>query len=96
MPKETVGQSKTLFRGLSILKACSGSRSGLTLVEIAGINAPVFNELAAPVCALSMSGPGVRIAEEVLIRHGDAVAQTANQATQLVGGIPQSHWVTYD
>jgi len=39
MPKETVGQSKTLFWGISILKACSGSRSGLILAEIAGINA---------------------------------------------------------
>ncbi|HCL68171.1 MAG TPA: hypothetical protein DIC49_01540 [Gammaproteobacteria bacterium] len=60
------------------------------------VAAPVFNELGAPVCALSISGPGVRITEEVLIRHGDAVAQTANHATQLVGGISPSHWVTYD
>jgi len=35
MSEETGGQSKTLVRGLSILNACSGSRSGLTLVEIA-------------------------------------------------------------
>ena len=35
MSEETSGQSKTLVRGLSILNACSSSRSGLTLVEIA-------------------------------------------------------------
>jgi len=35
MSEQTSGQSKTLVRGLSILNACSGSRSGLTLVEIA-------------------------------------------------------------
>ena len=35
MSEETSGQSKILVRGLSILNACSSSRSGLTLVEIA-------------------------------------------------------------
>ena len=35
MPEETVGHSKTLVR--SILNACSSSRTGLTLVEIADI-----------------------------------------------------------
>ena len=35
MSEDAGGQSKTLVRGLSILNACSGSRSGLTLVEIA-------------------------------------------------------------
>ncbi|MDC3032934.1 helix-turn-helix domain-containing protein [Litorivicinus sp.] len=35
MPEETGRQSKTLVRGLSILNACSSSRSGLTLVEFA-------------------------------------------------------------
>lgn len=34
MSEDTDGQSKTLVCGLSILNACSGSRSGLTLVEI--------------------------------------------------------------
>ena len=60
------------------------------------VAAPVFNELGAPICTLSISGPRVRITEEVLIGHGDAVAQTANRATQLIGGIPPSHWATYD
>ena len=35
MPEETGRQSKTLVRGLSILNACSSSRSGLTLVGFA-------------------------------------------------------------
>ena len=35
MSEDAGGQSKTLVRGLSILNSCSGSRSGLTLVEIA-------------------------------------------------------------
>ena len=57
---------------------------------------PVFIELGVPVCAFSVGGAGVRITEEVLIGHGDAVAQTANQATQLISGIPPSDWATYD
>jgi Transcriptional regulator len=35
MGDEQAGQSKTLVRGLSILRACATSRHGLTLVEIA-------------------------------------------------------------
>ena len=40
MSEETVGQFKKLGRGLLILKACSESRSGLNVVEIAESKAP--------------------------------------------------------
>jgi IclR family acetate operon transcriptional repressor len=58
------------------------------------VAAPVFNELGMPLCALSVSGPSVRVTETVLVGHGDAVAKTADLATQLLGGIAPKHWPT--
>jgi IclR family acetate operon transcriptional repressor len=58
------------------------------------VAAPVFNELGSPICALSVSGPSVRVTEEVLVGHGNAVSKTAHLATQLLGGIPPKHWVS--
>tara|TARA_B100001093_G_scaffold362952_1_gene347729 strand:- start:1974 stop:2681 length:708 start_codon:yes stop_codon:yes gene_type:complete len=60
------------------------------------VTAPVFDELCAPTCMLGISGPMVRITEEVLVGHGDAVAQTANQVTQLLGGISPSQRSAHD
>ncbi len=58
------------------------------------VAAPVFNELGSPICTLSISGPSVRMSDAVFIDHGDAVAQTAHMATQLLGGIPPNHWMS--
>ena len=60
------------------------------------VAAPVFNELGSPICTLSISGPSIRISDAVFIGHGDAVAQTAHMATQLLGGIQPSHWMSND
>ena len=56
------------------------------------VAAPVFGELGAPICALSVSGPSVRVTEPVLVGHGDAVSKTAQMATQLLGGVVLKHW----
>ncbi len=56
------------------------------------VAAPVFGELGAPICALSVSGPSVRMTEPVLVGHGDAVSKTAQMATQLLGGVVPKHW----
>ena len=56
------------------------------------VAAPVFGELSAPICALSVSGPSVRATEPILVGHGDAVSTTAQIATQLLGGIVPKHW----
>ena len=60
------------------------------------VAAPVFNELGYPICALSISGPSVRLNEIVLAQHGDTVAAIGNLGTQLVGGQPPSHWLQYE
>ena len=60
------------------------------------VAAPVFNELGQPICALSVSGPTVRLSEIVLAQHGDTVASIGNLGTQLVGGQPPDHWLQYD
>ena len=56
------------------------------------VAAPVFGEFGAPICALSVSGPSVRVTEPVLVGHGDAVSKTAQMATQLLGGVVPKHW----
>jgi IclR family acetate operon transcriptional repressor len=58
------------------------------------VAAPVFNETGSPICALSVSGPSVRVTEAVLVGHGNAVLKTAHLATQLLGGIPPKHWAS--
>ena len=56
------------------------------------VAAAVFGELGAPMCALSVSGPRVRMTGPVLVGHGDAVSKTAQMAIQLLGGVVPKHW----
>ena len=60
------------------------------------VAAPIFNETGSPICALSVSGPSVRVTEAVLVGHGNAVLKTAHLATQLLGGIPPKNWASDD
>ncbi|MEE2820241.1 MAG: IclR family transcriptional regulator [Pseudomonadota bacterium] len=53
---------------------------------------PVFGELGAPIFALSVTGPSIRVTEEVSVGHCDAVSKTAHTATQLLGGVVPKHW----
>ncbi len=56
------------------------------------VAAPVFGELGAPICALSVSGPSVRVTEPVLVVHGEPVSKTAQMAAQLLDGVIPKHW----
>lgn len=60
------------------------------------VAAPIFNELGYPICALSVSGPSVRLSEIVLLEHGVAVSAIGKLATQLIGGQPPIHWSQHD
>jgi|TARA_B110000305_G_scaffold172798_1_gene190963 IclR family acetate operon transcriptional repressor len=59
------------------------------------VAAPVFNEVGHPICTLSVSGPLVRISEQVLRKHGEAVRAMGQRATELIGGQPPRHWIAY-
>ncbi len=60
------------------------------------IAAPVFNEIGEPLCALSVSGPSVRLIEPVRAECAVAVRAMGGRATEVVGGRPPSHWLAYD
>ena len=59
------------------------------------VAAPVFNEVGFPICALSVSGPSVRISESVLADHAALVKSTGREATAFLGGQPPAHWIAY-
>jgi IclR family transcriptional regulator, acetate operon repressor len=59
------------------------------------VAAPVFNEVGYPICALSVSGPSVRIGDAVLDQHARAVNAMGQRATEFLGGQVPSHWVAY-
>lgn len=50
------------------------------------IAAPVFNEFAEPVCALSISGPTVRVREDRTSTLADLVKAAADRVTEKLGG----------
>lgn len=51
------------------------------------IAAPVFNEFAEPICALSISGPTVRVTSDRTTDLATLVQQAANRVTEKLGGI---------
>ncbi|WP_027833889.1 IclR family transcriptional regulator [Maritalea myrionectae] len=50
------------------------------------IAAPVFNEFAEPVCALSISGPTVRVTQERTAELAEMVINAAHRVTTKLGG----------
>ena len=60
------------------------------------VAAPVFNEQGHPICALSVSGPSIRLSKIVLAQHGHTVSVIGNLGTQLVGGHPPTYWPRHD
>lgn len=59
------------------------------------VAAPVFNEVGYPVCALSVSGPSVRINDAVLDQHAAAATTMGRRATAFLGGQVPGHWEAY-
>ena len=57
------------------------------------VAAPVFNEFGEVVCALSVSGPRVRVDAPTLNSHGQAVIEAAARATDVLGGVPPEYWL---
>ena len=51
------------------------------------IASAIFDENAAPIAAISVSGPMVRISDERVPRLGDAVRKKATAITALLGGV---------
>lgn len=60
------------------------------------VAAPVFSEMGEPICALSISGPSVRMDAERLRNNAQAVRRACAEATKLLGGQPPAHWHAYD
>ena len=60
------------------------------------VAAPVFSETGAPICALSVSGPSVRMNRERLHLNAQAVRDACKAATKSLGGQPPAHWSAYD
>lgn len=59
------------------------------------VAAPVFNEIGQPLCALSVSGPTVRLNPEAVAECAAAVTAMGARGTEVVGGRPPKHWVVY-
>ena len=51
------------------------------------VAAPIFDENAKAICAISLSGPTARIGDDRLGELGWAVRQTAEQITRALGGL---------
>lgn len=59
------------------------------------VAAPVFSEIGEPICALSISGPSVRMDATRLASNAQAVTRACARATRLLGGQPPAHWHAY-
>ena len=93
MTRKTLGSRASLSEEIDCIIAEGRSYDREEHVDgMQCVAAPVFGELGAPICALSVSGPSVRVTETVLVGHGDAVSKTAQMATQLLGGVVPKHW----
>lgn len=96
MPHETLRSTASLSE--EIERLISRGRSYDREEHVDGMRcaaAPVFGELGAPICALSVIGPSVRITEEVSVGHGNAVSRTAHTAIQLLGCVALKHWSSH-
>ena len=82
-----------LIRELAIVRkaGCAYDREE-HVIGMQCVAAPVFNEFGEVVCALSVSGPRVRVDAPTLSSHGQAVIEAAARATDVLGGIQPEYW----
>ena len=54
------------------------------------VAAPIFNEYSEAAAGISISGPSVRLPDEVILEYGPEVRRAADEITRSIGGDPSS------
>ena len=91
--RHTLTAKSALIRELAAVRkaGCAFDREE-HVIGMQCVAAPVFNEFGEVVCALSVSGPRVRVDAPTLTLHGQAVIEAALRATELLGGLEPEYW----
>ncbi len=85
---KTLTSPQALFEDLEVIRKRGWSlddeerHSGMRCVA-----ASIYNELGAPVAGVSVSGPTVRLSDQMILELGPVVKRAADEITVLIGGV---------
>ena len=93
MTRHTLTSKQALIRELAAVRkaGCAFDREE-HVMGMQCVAAPIFNEFGEVVCALSVSGPRVRVDAPTLTDHGRSVMDASVRATALLGGVLPEYW----